>query len=230
VHKLDWRPAVRCRSAGGHLGFVLWLGVVGVLLAAASACGQNGGLPKLASSGVTTIAAGSVPGNSTTTSPPGNGGLLTPGAHCPLTAATVSAVVGVHVYAQPGKPAGSCSFDSLPDGQGLEPSEVRVIIQTGPDDLISLYGFFVQQSVKGMPGCDPFQVDRRPDLGPDAFETECGATPTLGPSSADEYLPIGGNGQLTITVNRGLAASDHGVGACLSETATILRLVREAWS
>jgi hypothetical protein len=235
VLKLDWRPGVRGRSAESHLGCAFRLGVAGMLLllAAAAGCGQNAGLPRLASSGATTSAASSVPGGSTpptTTSPPaGTGTLLTPGPHCPLSAATVSSVVGVHLYEEPADPPGSCSFDSVPGGQGLQSSEIRVNIQTGDDDLISLYGFFVRESAQGMPGCEPFRVDRRPDLGPDAFETACGATATLGPSSADDYLPTNGSGQLTITVNRGLAVSDHRVATCLAETATILRLVRAAW-
>jgi len=219
VDQLDCRPAFSGRTAGPNLRAVVWLGLVGVLLVGTAACGQNGGLPKLGSSGGTTVAAGSVPASP----------LLAPTSTCPLTAAAVASVVGVSVHEEVTVPAGSCAFDSTAGGQGLEPSEIRVNIQTGPNDLASLYRFFAQESSTGQPSCQPFEVIRRPDLGAGAFETACGATATLGPSSADDYLPTQNSGQLTVTVNRGLDVGDHRLAACKAETEAILGLIRKSW-
>ena len=155
--------------------------------------------------------------------------LLKPGAGCPVSAATVTSITGTRVYGESSTSAGSCAFDSLAGGRGLLPSEIRVDIQIGSNDLPSLYAYFAPLTAKGVAGCRPFEVLRRPDLGPGAFETLCAATPTAGPSSADDFLPLKGHRALTVTVNRGVGVRDHSVAACAAEVAALLRRIRAAW-
>jgi len=233
VDELEGRFDVPGQSARRSARAVM--AMISGLLAASlsvSACGQAPGTP-VASSDPTTAGTGSVTDTShivraTATPPP-----LTATARCPLTAALVSSITGVRVYERASIPSGSCVFDSKAGGTGLGPSEVRVVVQTGTDDLGSLYSYFSQQRAGGLPSCQPFRLLRRPDLGPGAFETLCGAAssaPTSsGPASADDYLPLQDHRQLTVTVNRGVAVRDHRLVTCEAQTAAIVKQIAASW-
>jgi hypothetical protein len=191
---------------------------------ALSGCGQLPVAPRFESRSSAGTAA---PVTSSTVPTPALPGLLAPGPTCPLDAAAVSSIVGAVVHEE-GRPDGSCAFDTTAGGQGLQPSEIRVSIQKTPDDLSSVYRYFAQKTADESASCRPFRLLRRPDLGPGAFETACGATATLGPSSADDFIPAD-DGAVTVTVNRGLSVRDHSISLCQAELATLVALIRRSW-
>jgi hypothetical protein len=202
---------------------------LGALLLGLSACGSTS-TASAPSSTVTTVGAGAVADTSHPT--PGLSGsvtLLASKPTCPVTATTMSTILGTRVYEEPLGAPGSCAFDSTPGGRGFGASEVRVVIQVGPNDLSSMYGFFAPQAAKGVTGCRPYRVVRRSDLGPGGFETICGATKTAGPSSADEYFPLQDHRQLTVTVNRGLGVADHDVVTCERQITATVKQIHTSW-
>jgi hypothetical protein len=230
VDELDGRSHVRSQSTRRRAG---WAGVAivafGVLVLAGSACGSTS-TASGASSTVTTIGDGAVADTSQTTprlsvAAP----LLAAKPTCPVSVTTISTILGARVHEEPSGASGSCAFDSIPGGQGLSPAEIRVVIEVGPNDLSSLYGFFSPQVAKGLPSCRPYRLVDQPVLGPGAFETTCGATATAGPSSADEYFPLQDHRQLTVTVNRGLGVPDHQVATCEAEIAALVKLIHASW-
>jgi hypothetical protein len=213
-------PSNQRAPVGRRRWSALWSGPLFVGLIGLAACGTSVAAQK------TSVAGG--PGPGPAAAAPTSTTLVPRATTCPLTAQAVSSIVGVRVYEQPAVPAGSCAFDSSRTGHGLTPKEVRVDVETGTDDLAALYTFFAQRSATDFSSCRPFRLERRSDLGAGGFETECGATPTSGPASVDDYLPTQDRGQLTVTVNRGSAVPDHSVATCARESAAIVALIRRS--